>query len=302
MYSMKKYRLLSNYDCLVIENNKEIFLAKGQILEFDSAENLSIYPTSSNKNNIPFKLNLSNNSDSDRYIVAENNNIRTFYLLQGFICENFIISTLEIANDICKFEIGETSLSLTYKHYKKNIQLPGEFSSFKTGILSNCCYCLLTSQKKETLIIFNTKTGKTDLLIGDEINITNNNILVRKNFENIAKHTQESEYVVTTDELTLKSQNISYQNGRPIISTTAQTIPYAFLEAVQVEDYELAFSYLDLSMKRQIDKNHLKEYFGSIKTFFALDTITYAVKNQTEKNIYKFTLTENKISEIDNIK
>jgi len=122
-----------------------------------------------------------------------------------------------------------------------------------------------------------------------------------KTLDNIARHIVEEEYIITNQGLVKKSQAINYANGRPIIVTAKEVIPYAFLQALQVGDISLASSYLDISMRRKIDDEHLKEYFGEIQSFYAIDLQTYFVKTRDSKDIYKFTLIDNKICEIDNI-
>ena len=42
---MSKYKIISSFDCLVAFDKDEIYLSEGQVLEFDEAKTLCIYPT-----------------------------------------------------------------------------------------------------------------------------------------------------------------------------------------------------------------------------------------------------------------
>lgn len=305
VYSMK-YRIIPAYECLVISGQEQIFLQEGEILEFDNPVLLSIYPTQNNRINYAFNLNLASTSESVRYQVVQHDNQVDYFLTNGISCENFIIVPVTINDNICKLELSENRVTIKYKQHKKKINLASKFTKYKTGILSNCVYCLLTCTAKENLIIFDTISGKVTSLNGDEIKINTNNIVLTENIDNVARHVIQTEYVITAEGLTETSKQISYQAGRPVIVTIPQTMPYAFLEAISVQDTELAFSYLDISMKRKVDSQHLLAYFGQIQNFHAIDTKTYLVNTTESKKIYKFITNDNKITEIyqpdDNLK
>ena len=106
------------------------------------------------------------------------------------------------------------------------------------------------------------------------------------------------EYNVTAQGIILNSKQIDYQNGRPVLCSAPQIVPYAFLQAIEVGDFDLASSYLDVPMRRRVDKEHLESFFGKIKNFLQIDNDIFAVFGN-EKSLFKFT--ENKISEIDKI-
>lgn len=294
---MKNYKIISPYDYLAIIDNKEVFVEQGQTLEFENNTSLSIYPCK--ENSTAFSFNLENSQDCDFFSTSKLDDNKIFYFEDGNICKNYFISTLTIDDHECKFEIGEEKIVITYLNYKKELHLSNKFDKYQVGSMSSSAYILLTSKESQTLFIFDCKRGKINLLQGDQIKINSTNILSTKNLDNIARHTIEEEYLVTDDGLIRKTKNINYQNGRPITVTTPQVVPYAFLEALSLGDLELASSYLDLSMRRQIDNEHLKEYFGEILSFSPITTSQYLVVTRNEKRIFNFVLTENKITEIE---
>lgn len=293
-----KYRIIPAYECLIINGQNQIFLQEGEILELDSPELLSIYPTQNNRINYAFNINLANANDSVRYQKIEHNDIVDYFLTNGISCENYIIVPVMLNDKVCKFELSESAITIKYNQTKKKINLSSKYTKYKTGILSNCSYCLLTCSAKENLIIFDSLSNTVTSLSGDQIKINSNNIVVSQSLDNIARHTIQTEYIVTNDGLTQTTKQIGYQAGRPVVVTVPETMPFAFLEAMSLQDTELAQSYLDISMKRKVDSEHLKAYFGEILSFHAIDIQTYLVKNKTDKKIYKFVMNENKITEI----
>ena len=296
---MKSYKIISPYDFLAISQNNQTFVEAGQVLEMQESTLLSIYPTNA-KNKIAFTLNPSTDNDSNFFLSVVSDDQKYFYLTQGMSLENFAVSTLSINNNECKFEIGQDKLTISYSQYKKVLVLQKKFDKYQVGSMANFAYILFTSKEEQNLILFDTKSGQIKMLSGDQIKLTTSSILLNKNLDNIARHILEEEYLVTNDGLVKKTNSLQYQNGRAVIATSAQVIPYAFLEALSLEDLELAKSYLDLSMRRQVDDEHLKEYFGKITAFYPISTNTYLVKTNEGKKIYKFILADNKISEIEN--
>lgn len=297
---MKKNVVISSYDFLAIAGKKEYFIEAGQRLELEETSQLSIYPCT-HQRAMAFILNLNQERDSNFYNVINCKDEKIYYLSNGAFCKNYIIATQTINGNDCRFELGENQVIINYLQHKKVLTLSNNFQKYQTGIMGDCVYLLLTSTSQQDLILFNSSTARVDLLSGDRIRITSANILLSKSIDNIARHIIEEEYIITNDGLVKNSQAINYASGRPIIVTASQVIPYAFLEAIQVGDISLASSYLDVSMQRKIDDEHLKEYFGEIQKFYPLDLNTYIVKTREGSELYKFIIEDGKICEIENI-
>ena len=298
---MKKYNLTPSYDCLILGSDKQVFLQEGQTASFEHPEILSIYPTQNSRTNYAFTLDLNSKQDSQFYKVQDFEEQTYFFLSNAMTCKSYVCFALQLDDDACHMELGENSLEIKYKQFVKKLALAEKFSSYKTGVISKCCYCLLTSKERQNLVIFDTSTGKVQNLVGDDIKINVNNIIFTQTLDNFAIHTLQKEFILTADGLTKKRQLISYQNGRAIVATIPQTVPYAFMEAIACEDFELAFSYLDNDLKHKLDIEHLQRYFGQVINFNALNTTTYLVITKTGKKTISFSLNENKIEEIGEI-
>ena len=77
---MKNFYIHTPFDCLIICNKEQTYLQAGQIIQFDVAQTLSIYPTENNKNNIAFILDLNHKEDDSRYLYVNFDNEEHFYL------------------------------------------------------------------------------------------------------------------------------------------------------------------------------------------------------------------------------
>ena len=294
---MKSIKIISSYDCVVVCGQEQKFIEKGQIIVLDRDDIISIYPT---QKGISFCLNTKDDKDCQFFKIIDAPSCKIFYLESGVLCENYMISTLSIMGNPCKVELGNKNINIEYLQFKKNIELPFKFDSYKMGAISSYVYVLLTNESCQNLILFDSENGKIENYYGDEIKIFGNRFTIAKNLDNIARHVLHEEYNVTAQGIILNSKQIDYQNGRPVLCSAPQIVPYAFLQAIEVGDFDLASSYLDVPMRRRVDKEHLESFFGKIKNFLQIDNDIFAVFGN-EKSLFKFTLTENKISEIDKI-
>lgn len=295
---MKNFYIHTPFDCLIICNKEQTYLQAGQILQFDVAQTLSIYPTENNKNNIAFILDLNHKEDDSRYLYVNFDNEEHFYLKSCQVCQNYILSKAATSNNTCQFEIGENNLIMTTPNFKKKLNLSKNYESFQTGAIGEFFYCILSNKEEEKLILLST-SGDIETFTGEKISLTHNSFTLSQSIDDIARHTIDEEYMIVGDKIIDKNRQIGYQLGRAVIANAEQVIPYAFLEAVKFKDFELAFSYLDITMKRQLDKAHLEEFFGQIQEFYAINNENYLIKNKNDKKVYRFVLNENKISEIE---
>ena len=94
-----------------------------------------------------------------------------------------------------------------------------------------------------------------------------------------------------------------YLNQEPIKTNCYYLIPYAFLEAIKIKNYNLARFYLGANLNNVSD-THLQQYFGEIEDIF-LDSynlenfkIPYVLKNNTGFENVDFIVENNKITEI----
>lgn len=298
---MEKIKITASYDCLITSKEQQLFVKEGQSVYCKDNEILSIYPTGKTKQKVSFCLDTSHATDTQFFKVATLNEKKVFFLTNGQICESRQISILKIDQQPCKIEIGKNLIEIEYGHNKKIVSLSESYNKYNVGVLSTNAYILLTNENKQELLFYSTKNNEVEAIEGDEIKISSNLITLTKNLENIARHIIQQEYLATEEGLIKKDSHIDYHNGRPIICTVPQTVPYAFLQAMEVGDLQLASSYLDLPLRRRIDQQHLQQYFGQIQQFFHIEKEKYLVLSLNEKQIYNFCLNDNKISEIEKI-
>lgn len=102
-----------------------------------------------------------------------------------------------------------------------------------------------------------------------------------KHMHDIAKHGKVQTYNTQTN--TLGDAYFVYLENEKVTTQNPVFIPYAFLEAVKVENYELAQDYLSDNLKSLGTPEHIKEFFPCVESIY------YNAYN-TNKNIINYTL------------
>lgn len=102
------------------------------------------------------------------------------------------------------------------------------------------------------------------------------------------------------------NSKIIYQDQKPKLTNIPELIPYAFLEAIKISNYELARFYLAENLKEKLTDNTLKGFFGDFVHISHdiyndnLCLIYNDANNYIAKN-YTFEITNNKISNINEL-
>lgn len=295
---MQSVKIISSFPCLVVCQGQQVFLDMGQQLLLDEEKTLAVYPTT--KGGISFCIDTDATEDCQFFNVFTLDECKIFYLTSGTYCEKILVSNITLNDSTCRLELGSNFLNIEYLQFKNKIFLEQNFDRYNIETHSNFVYVLLSSAQSQKLILFNGETGKVKVIDGDEIKINGTDIVSLKNYDDIARHTIQRQYSLTQDGILQRGQQIDFQSSRPVTCQIPQTIPFAFLQAVFVEDFALAMSYLDISMRRQTNEESLKAFFGKITDFFQVEDFTFATCGQ-DKAIFKFLIDENKIVDIDKL-
>jgi len=131
-----------------------------------------------------------------------------------------------------------------------------------------------------------------------EANKTEIKFLTKLN--DLAKHARIVSFNYQTEEE--DSYNV-YLNEEPTKTNSYLLIPYAFLEAIKVKNYNLARFYLGPNLS-SVGDSHLENYFGNLQEIY-LDSynienfkIPYVIKNNSGFENVDFIVENNKIIEI----
>lgn len=147
------------------------------------------------------------------------------------------------------------------------------------------------------ILLFNTKNKKILLeTLANSVEISTTSIRAIKFYPTMCGYGKVFEYNKTNQKIS--SYNV-YKDIKPHITTTPCLIPYAFLESLKYNDYNLAKHYLSDNL---VSIEHLKKYFGEISEIyyngFSQNEINYTVLSDSYHN-YTFTVVDSKISEIE---
>ena len=162
------------------------------------------------------------------------------------------------------------------------------------------------SGKNYALIIDTASYSVKTELIANKIEINGNLITTLNNCHDMARHAQVKKYKVEEAEKPFE-EYVVYTEGSAVKTSTKELIPYAFFEAVQVKNFNLAREYLNWELKQELDDVHLNEFFGAFGDItydkYSSDgennvALIYGEKNKVAK-IYRIIINNNLIENIE---
>lgn len=148
-------------------------------------------------------------------------------------------------------------------------------------------------------LIFDLENNK--IIVDDIFEIVekeNEKLRLMKNTQNIARHGLVYEYDINHGSIDKYS---IYIDDIPHKTNLLKAIPYAFIESIKLQDYNLAKSYLQDTF---VSNEHLKAYFGDIKEIFAnpySHENNYTILNSNGYKSYTFEIKDNKIVDIEEV-
>ncbi len=113
--------------------------------------------------------------------------------------------------------------------------------------------CLLSYKNKEYEIL---KLEEVNLLESDK-----NEILTYKNANDFCHHGVVCKY--NFDKEFKFEKDLVYNENQPFYTHQKELIPYAFLDAVKIKNYDLAREYLSSELSNKLKDNHLSRFFGN---------------------------------------
>ncbi|MGN1208514.1 MAG: hypothetical protein ACI4TI_03500 [Christensenellales bacterium] len=291
-------KIKTTFDCMLSLNN-----SSRRKLESDSFQT--------------FKLNLSDNENLTIFVepTTKSENLILPYNLyikntnQGLNIESSSVNVLNYKNVyLIKLEKLEVVKNMKVLLSAQNYSV---FNTFCTNVtLQNNTFALpslfekVESQKSgvNTILTFDEKYAfifapSGEVLFNDEysqMNIKNNEIEILTNLADIAKHS-----IITTIRNKDVSTKTVYQLSHPKLTTSKKLIPIAFLQALKINNINLAKHYLTQHLQDIATLQSLKSFFGDYKKV-ELDgeNIVLFYDDKTHK-IFSFEFYFDKISKIN---
>ena len=141
----------------------------------------------------------------------------------------------------------------------------------------------------------------------DKIEYTNNKIVTLNNVGDIARHGLVTTYERRANGFHQTQQYSVYTQNDPVPPASDAALPLAFMEAINIENYTLARSYLHPSLSTALQDEQISAYFGDfIEVTLSPDGNPYNLAlsfagNPRFVKIYHFTVKDNHITDIDTI-
>ncbi len=310
----------TQFDCILKIDSEETVIKKEKISTFSISKDYIVASF--------FPLDVGENFDA------------VINLAQSQVfCKNPFLKLIDYSD--CNFLIKVSApLEQAPKAYSlnyKKISFGGDmheiiYSSFDTFLLciknshdklvltNNDFIGVTTFRFSQNHLLFYSKTTKNNYILG-QIDYKNKKY-VKKIFKNVDIISEKQNKVTTIKNLcdfghhaikttyNLKDMTFSQQltsTNSPQVATRLELIPYAFIDAIKVKNFDLARKYLASELSNKLDDDHLSTFFGdfvecfqNIKNDASFNKISlFYGKNQVQNaKIYHFEFDGNKIVNI----
>lgn len=142
----------------------------------------------------------------------------------------------------------------------------------------------------------------------DKIEVLENKIITLDLVHDIAQHGKVAEYSITNGNVHKEKSYFVYTQNTPSAPANQYAIPFAFLEAISLDDFSLARSYLHPTLGQTLQNNTIQHFFGDFvyaTPSLAPDdlnsvALVYPGTPQFVKK-YRFEISDNLIKNIDTI-
>lgn len=303
---MKKYiHIKSKTNCIVsINGTKAYHITPEKPLDIFAKTNfyVSIYPTQDEF--LPCTFSPNNLGKNENILCIDHPFHTELYFTPTYKLSNTTYTTLidKKYDNIyvsVKNNSNNTYLNITSTQNNITRKLPlfqnckCEFDSniFIYGTLnSNDTYVLIYDPSKDILLFENT----VELIEKDK-----DYIKFMKDSHNLAHHGMVYEFDKKSNDIDKYS---IYIDQKPHRTNIKEVVPYAFLESIKMKDYNLARSYL---IDTFVTNENLESYFDGVDDIYLnpySSNIEYTILSSKKCKTYRFTLVENKIKDIEQIR
>lgn len=230
---------------------------------------------------------------SEKHHIMPNFSVKMRYELNKLFCESDFVEVIPFTNNNYDIVINCSQINPIEnieKVYEKTINniniVVNNFGK------SNICVYKNGTLKYTTNIFecftFNAYSNKDYILIQGSNSKVNNLIVLGPNFNEIYNDKMELVEFTKTNIKVLKKlcdiaktgkvTEINYDNGKinsyyvymdkKNVVNKNELVPYAFLECVKINNFELAKEYLSSNLKNKLTKSTCENFFGEIKEIY----------------------------------
>ena len=282
--------IYSGYDCLIKGEGWQENLDQNQHITFESQpQKLWVYPLS--RGRIAFEIDLENTQNAFYRVVKKEDKTLVF-LIDGVSAQNVKVFEVTAGENKCKIEVERERVVFSSSTNKKIISLGGQISGGSCGAFYHIAYAKVACKSGEYLLAYNTKTGMAKAFCGERIALTDEGFIVYITPQNYEEGVQE--YIVTKAGLKLKKQNFTSPRTPP-----EHSLPFQFMSAVKLGDWQSAISMLSPALKENLGEGAMKKYFGEVSYIYPLDKVSIFAISNGENVVYTFSIDGGLICDIN---
>lgn len=294
-----------NNNSKVLNNNNYMELSMQQ----GETAFVRVYPINSNVNCIPYVVKIKQNAgnvttNQTCAKVFKLNNIYEIHLVPFKINKNNIATKqkLNIGTVANTVYISNNEVLFENNDGLANVKIAISDAEIKTLNNSICVHGKLDNNG-EVCVIYNTELNKINELYGTQIEVDEDCIKVLKKHPTIIGHVTLKEYIIENNILTLRNEELYYQNEQQKSNIANEIIPLAFLQAISVKDFISAKRYLSQNLNEILTAEKLESFFGEFQSIqmSVNSSNVYNVYTQENCKQFAFTMSGGVITDIEDI-
>lgn len=330
---MQKYlHIKPSFDALVEVENESFEMDKNKITTLlcstdKMTTKIKFYPLDNqNKTSIPFSvlLNLENCSIASQSEHGCQNIMVTKYPHDNILLEvePFLLYDTPIGEHKKELTCGSENCTIFYtrggsglvKVENKTDMLQFRFTKGITTLDARASKGKIliwaeNMNKKYSIALISMEKHKFELERLENVDILEENGKVVRTFRNL--HTTFGHGIVGEYGTTLSGKyKLAKMGDKDFPQIDQKLVPYYFLDALRVKDFDLARSYLTSTLSQALDNRHLEMFFGDFKNFgqnlgeniFPEDVALFYEENEIQvAKVFHFELKDGKIANITEI-
>ncbi len=282
-----KYLLKTSYPCLVKTEAQSEELEENDLLEIEDEKYLFVYPE--NPRQTPFYINLTSPRENEFYSIIKSKGEKIIFLEPIKRLQVEAKESLSISGQTCDVRINDNYMTFENGTKKITYMCPHICRDYKVFKVKN----FVCVQFKNDFYAFNCHKNKLSHIQGDELNFDTDKLVVIRKFNDSFGRERKATYKFEED---INMQDEEFTKNSEFAS--AELVPYRLLESVKAKDFSCALTFLSDNLKKNIDEEKLRQFFGNINSFLPLSTTEFITLCEKQKNFVKFEIQNDKIDDI----
>ncbi|MEG1499789.1 MAG: hypothetical protein RR400_01810 [Clostridia bacterium] len=165
-----------------------------------------------------------------------------------------------------------------------------------------CIFAELFNNKNYLLAINENNFNEIFEILADKIDIDDLKISQISKQKDISKHVVISTFMFEEKAVSLKQKMLAYENEE-IIVANEKLVPFAFFEAIMVQNFSLARNYISLALSEKLSDLHLKNFFAKFDKISKcpFSENCFALSSASKTDFFKISFSNKIISNIEEI-